>query len=105
MSPVIVIAFVACGIVSLINLDVHSFSDFWNIWGEGSDPFPGQIKYTFWHVFLWSWFANAAMHIGMSDLSVFRFAKKHLRDGRQLPGSISVTTSLGYPRHFYTRYI
>jgi purine-cytosine permease-like protein len=76
MSPVIVIAFVACGIVSLINLDVHSFSDFWNIWGEGSDPFPGQIKYTFWHVFLWSWFANAAMHIGMSDLSVFRFAKK-----------------------------
>lgn len=25
---------------------------------------------------IWSWFANAAMHIGMSDLSVFRFAKK-----------------------------
>ncbi len=24
---------------------------------------------------IWSWFANAAMHIGMSDLSVFRFAK------------------------------
>ena len=23
----------------------------------------------------WSWFANAAMHIGMSDLSVFRYAK------------------------------
>ena len=40
-----------------------------------SDPFPGQIKYTFWHVVLWSWFANAAMHIGMSDLSVFRFSK------------------------------
>jgi purine-cytosine permease-like protein len=27
-------------------------------------------------VVIWSWFANAAMHIGMSDLSVFRFAKK-----------------------------
>ncbi|MDN3594805.1 purine-cytosine permease family protein [Zunongwangia endophytica] len=76
MSPIIVLAFIICGIVSLVNLDVHSFSDFWNIWGEGSEPFPGQIKYTFWHVFLWSWFANAAMHIGMSDLSVFRFAKK-----------------------------
>lgn len=76
MSPVIVIAFLACGIVALGQLEVHSFSDFWNIWGEGSDPFPGQIKYTFWHVMLWSWFANAAMHIGMSDLSVFRFAKK-----------------------------
>ena len=76
MSPVIVLAFLACGIVALGQLDVHSFSDFWAIWGEGSDPFPGQIKYTFWHVMLWSWFANAAMHIGMSDLSVFRFAKK-----------------------------
>jgi len=76
MSPVIVLAFVACGIVALQQLGVGSFSEFWNIWGEGGDPFPGQIKYTFWHVFFWSWFANAAMHIGMSDLSVFRFAKK-----------------------------
>lgn len=76
MSPVIVLAFLACGIVSLQELNVSSFSDFWNIWGEGSEPFPGQIKYTFWHIVLWSWFANAAMHVGMSDLSVFRFAKK-----------------------------
>ncbi|MCV9386627.1 purine-cytosine permease family protein [Reichenbachiella ulvae] len=75
MSPVIVCGFVAAGIVALVQLEVHSFSDFWNIWGEGSDPFPGQIKYTIWHVIFWSWFANGAMHIGMSDLSVFRFAK------------------------------
>lgn len=76
MSPIIVIAFLACGIVALNQLGVNSFADFWNIWGEGSEPFPGQMKYTFWHVVIWSWFANAAMHIGMSDLSVFRFAKK-----------------------------
>jgi purine-cytosine permease-like protein len=76
MAPVIVLAFLASGIVALRDLEVHSFADFWNIWGEGSDPFPGQIKYTFWHVTIWSWFANAAMHVGMSDLSVFRFAKK-----------------------------
>ncbi|AWX43713.1 hypothetical protein HME9304_00704 [Flagellimonas maritima] len=76
MSPSIVIAFLACGIVALNQLGVKSFTDFWNIWGSGSEPFPGQIKYTFWHVVLWSWFANAAMHIGMSDLSVFRFSKK-----------------------------
>ncbi|SOE21275.1 Purine-cytosine permease [Spirosomataceae bacterium TFI 002] len=76
MSPIIVLAFVACGIVALNQLGVGSFQDFWNIWGEGGEPFPGQIKYTFWHVVIWSWFANAAMHIGMSDLSVFRFAKK-----------------------------
>jgi len=76
MSPVIVLAFLACGIVAMNQLGIKSFADFWNIWGEGSEPFPGQIKYTFWHVVIWSWFANAAMHIGMSDLSVFRFAKK-----------------------------
>ncbi|SMG21631.1 purine-cytosine permease family protein [Arenibacter troitsensis] len=76
MSPVIVLAFLACGIVALNQLGVGSLSEFWEIWGEGSDPFPGQIKYTFWHVVIWSWFANAAMHVGMSDLSVFRFAKK-----------------------------
>ncbi len=75
MSPVIVLAFLACGIVALKQLDVTSFSEFWAVWGEGSEPFPGQIKYTFWHVVIWSWFANAAMHVGMSDLSVFRFAK------------------------------
>lgn len=75
MSPVIVLAFLACGIVALGQLGVGSIGDFWALWGEGSDPFPGQIKYTFWHVVIWSWFANAAMHIGMSDLSVFRFAK------------------------------
>lgn len=75
MSPIIVLAFLACGIVALNQLDVTSFSDFWNIWGEGSKPFPGQIKFTFWHVVIWSWFANGAMHIGMSDLTVFRYAK------------------------------
>jgi NCS1 family nucleobase:cation symporter-1 len=75
-SPVIVLAFLACGLIALEQLDIHNFSDFWNIWGDGGEPFPGQIKYTFWHVFFWSWFANAAMHIGMSDLTVFRYAKR-----------------------------
>lgn len=76
LSPLIVLAFITCGVVALNQLEVNSFLDFWNIWGEGSDPFPGQIKYTFWHVAIWSWFCNAAMHMGMSDLSVFRYAKK-----------------------------
>ncbi|MEZ4852233.1 MAG: hypothetical protein R3B93_27220 [Bacteroidia bacterium] len=74
-APWMVVVFLVCGIVAMKGLGVASFSDFWNIWGEGGDPFPGQIKYTFWHVLLWSWFCNAAMHIGMSDLTVFRYAK------------------------------
>ena len=43
----------------------------------GGDPLPGQVKFTLWHVIFFSWFCNMAMHIGMSDLSVFRFAKKN----------------------------
>ncbi|WP_373512501.1 cytosine permease [Persicitalea sp.] len=74
-SPWMVLIFLACGVVALKGLRVASFADFWNIFGEGREPFPGQIKYTFWHVVMWSWFCNAAMHIGMSDLSVFRYAK------------------------------
>ncbi len=75
MSPLVVLAFLAIGVVALIQLEVSSFSDFWAIWGKGTEPFPEQIKFTFWHVVIWSWFTNAAMHIGMSDLSVFRYAK------------------------------
>ncbi|OAV45053.1 cytosine permease [Lewinella sp. 4G2] len=76
MSPIIVLAFLVCGFVALGQLGVSSFDEFWAIWGDGGEPMGGSIKYTFWHVVIWSWFANAAMHIGMSDLSVFRFAKK-----------------------------
>jgi len=76
MSPFIVLAFIACGIVALNQLGVGTLSEFWDLWGEGGEPFPGQIKYTFWHVVLWSWFCNAAMHIGMSDLTVFRYARR-----------------------------
>ncbi|UII78720.1 cytosine permease [Flagellimonas sp. CMM7] len=75
MSPIIVTGFIACGVVALTQLNVNSLEDFWNIWGEGNEPFPGQLKFGFWHVVIWSWFANAAMHVGMSDLSVFRYAK------------------------------
>ena len=79
-SPWMVLIFLACGVVALKGLGVASFGDFWDIFGEGREPFPGQIKYTFWHVVMWSWFCNAAMHLGMSDLSVFRYAR-HPRSG------------------------
>lgn len=75
-APWMVLVFLACGVVAAKQLGVSSWSDFWAIWGEGGAPFPGQIKYTFWHVVMWSWFCNAAMHIGMADLTVFRYARR-----------------------------
>jgi purine-cytosine permease-like protein len=85
-APWMLAVFVAFGIVGLkqfidaTGAEINSLSDLWAlcstaIW-KGGDPLPGQIKFTFWHVMFFAWFCNMAMHIGMSDLSVFRFAKK-----------------------------
>lgn len=92
MAPFIILGFLASGIVALNQLGVSDLEGFWNIWGEGTDPMPGQIKYTFWHVCIWSWFCNAAMHMGMSDLSVLRYAKT---------ASVGWTTAAGmYVGHY-----
>jgi hypothetical protein len=65
--------------VSATGTEIKSLGDVWTlcdtaIW-RGGEPLPGQIKFTFWHVTFFAWFCNMAMHVGMSDLSVFRFAR------------------------------
>jgi purine-cytosine permease-like protein len=85
-APWMTLVFVAFGLVSLkqfidvTNSEINSAGDLWtlattHIW-KGGEPLPGQPKFTFWHVTFFAWFCNMAMHIGMSDLSIFRFAKK-----------------------------
>jgi len=54
-------------------------ASFWSVAKEAvwtGVPIEGQTKYTFWHVFCFAWFCNLAMHVGMSDLSIFRYARK-----------------------------
>ena len=36
----------------------------------------GQSQFTILHVIFFTWVANAAMHLGMSDLTILRYAKK-----------------------------
>ena len=85
-APWMVLVFLAFGLIGLrqfitaTGAEINSASDVWTlckttIW-KGGEPLPGQTKFTFWHVMFFAWFCNMAMHIGMSDLSVFRFAKK-----------------------------
>ncbi len=85
-APWMVLVFLAFALIGLrqfitaTGTEVSSASDVWTlckttIW-KGGEPLPGQTKFTFWHVMFFAWFCNMAMHIGMSDLSVFRFAKK-----------------------------
>jgi purine-cytosine permease-like protein len=85
-APWMTLVFIAFGLVALRQFieatgsEIRSPGDLWNlanstIW-KGGDPLPGQPKFTFWHVLFFAWFCNMAMHIGMSDLSVLRFAKR-----------------------------
>ncbi len=85
-APWMVLIFIAFGLIGLKDFmnatgsDIKSWGDFMHlaqtaIW-KGGDPLPGQVKFTFWHVMFFAWFCNMAMHVGMSDLSIFRFAKK-----------------------------
>lgn len=85
-APWMVLVFLGFGVIGLrqfievTGAEVNSLSSLWALCQDsifkGGDPLPGQVKFTFWHVTFFAWFANMAMHVGMSDLSVLRFAKK-----------------------------
>ncbi len=85
-APWMVLVFLAFGVIGLkqfidvADVEIESMGDIWTlaktqIW-KGGNPLPGQVKFTFWHITFFAWFCNMAMHVGMSDLSVFRYAKK-----------------------------
>lgn len=79
-APWMFFIFLAAAISSFPRLGVETdLSNFWEvartkIWT--GTALPGQSQFTLWHVIFFTWFANAAMHLGMSDLSIFRYAKK-----------------------------
>ncbi|WP_372905327.1 purine-cytosine permease family protein [Rhodohalobacter sp.] len=77
--PWMFLVFVAAAIAVLPSLGVESISGFTTaaneqIWtGVAAE---GLTQFTVWHVIFFAWFANMAMHIGMSDMSILRYAKK-----------------------------
>jgi NCS1 family nucleobase:cation symporter-1 len=86
-SPWMFLMFVAGAVVMLPGLaektpgigSIASFKDFWAlgdkaIW-TGVAP-EGSTAMTFWQVAAFAWICNLAMHGGMSDMAIFRYAKK-----------------------------
>jgi purine-cytosine permease-like protein len=78
-APWMILVFIAAAVAVLPDLGVTSLSNFWEvaktkIWT--GKALPGQSQFTFWHVLFFAWFVNMAMHIGMADLSILRYAKK-----------------------------
>jgi cytosine permease len=79
-APWMFFIFLAAAISSLPRLGIHTdLSNFWDVARDRiwiGQAFEGQSQFTIWHVIFFTWFANAAMHLGMSDLSILRYAKK-----------------------------
>ncbi|MGB4705267.1 MAG: hypothetical protein WBI18_09390 [Candidatus Saccharicenans sp.] len=79
-SPWIFMVFIAGALVTLPKLGVRTdFSNFWEvattkIWNGVAEA--GQEKFDFLHVMFFAWFCNLAMHIGLSDMALFRYARK-----------------------------
>ncbi|OHX64819.1 hypothetical protein NH26_23730 [Flammeovirga pacifica] len=78
-APWIPLVFIGSGIAILPELGVHSFSDFWVVANESiwtGVAVTSGTDYSFLHIFIFSWLCNSTMHIGLSDMSIYRFAKK-----------------------------
>lgn len=78
-APWMPLVFLASGIAMLPQLGMTSIGEFWTIANEKiwtGTPVAGQTPYGFWHIMIFSWLCNSGMHIGLSDMSIYRYAKK-----------------------------
>ena len=78
-APWMIMVFIAAALAVLPRLGVTDAGSFWSV-AESTIwtgvPLEGQSKFGFWHILFFAWFCNMAMHIGMADLSLLRYAKK-----------------------------
>lgn len=78
-APWMFLVFIVGALASLPKLgDFHSFAEFWNvaetqIWTGTAQE--GAEKLGFWHIAFFAWFCNLAMHVGLSDMALFRYAR------------------------------
>ena len=80
-APWMIAVFAACGLVSLVQMDANSFAalsegSFWTDAVTFVQQKDGAQDFGFWKIVIFAWLCNGAMHFGMADLSIFRFAKK-----------------------------
>lgn len=79
-APWMIAIFAACGIVSLVQMDATSLvalteGKFWDDAITFVQEKNGVQDFGFWQIVVFAWLCNAAMHFGMADLSIFRFAR------------------------------
>lgn len=80
-APWMISIFAACGIVSLARMDATSVAaltegKFWSDAITFVQAEQGVQEFGFWKIVIFAWLCNGAMHFGMADLSIFRFARR-----------------------------
>lgn len=79
VAPWMPFVFISGAVASLSSLGVTGLSDFWQIANEKiwtGVPSAGQMQYGFWHCAGLAWLCNISQHMGMGDVTIFRYAKK-----------------------------
>jgi len=79
VAPWMPFVFLAGAVASLPSLGVTGLGNFWEvankkIWTGVAKE--GQMQYTFWSCVGLAWLCNISQHIGMGDVTIFRYAKK-----------------------------
>lgn len=77
-APWMVLVFFAAALAVLGKLGTSSFGSFWEVVSTKiftGVPIGDNSKYTFWHVAGFAWLCNGHQHLGMSDVTIFRYAK------------------------------
>ncbi|MCA9239079.1 MAG: hypothetical protein KDA37_02715 [Planctomycetales bacterium] len=78
-APWMPCVFLAGGFASLASLGVTGIGDFWQIANEKiwtGVAHEGQLQYGFWHCVGLAWLCNISQHMGMGDVTIFRYAQK-----------------------------
>ncbi|QDS94996.1 cytosine permease [Roseimaritima multifibrata] len=79
-APWMIGVFAACGIVSLTQMDATNMAalsegKYWTDAVAFVQEKNGSETFGFWQIVVFAWLCNGAMHFGMADLSIFRFAR------------------------------
>lgn len=79
-APWMIAVFAACGIVALGQMEANSLASmkegkFWTDAIAFVQAKNSSQTFGFWQIVVFAWLCNGAMHFGMADLSIFRFAR------------------------------
>jgi purine-cytosine permease-like protein len=79
VAPWMPFVFLSGGIASLPALGVTGLDNFWEVANDKiwtGQPAPGQMQYGIWHCVGLAWLCNISQHMGMGDVTIFRYARK-----------------------------